>query len=187
MQILHDKLGLLPLIAQVDTHESVASADIDKGALLGIHVGQIVVVDKVAHLVSLATSQAGHGAAHALGARGILAKGDEHGLLVDRVEGKVEAGTCQLGALGIGPQRLERVGGSREDVLGVEAHPGLQRAVLGEHAGGGGVGDEAGRGLLEDVVGHGMAESTSEVDGIQRSLGLELGKRNGRIDRDELG
>lgn len=39
LQILHNKLGLLPLLAHVDTHEAVAAADIDKGALLGIHVG----------------------------------------------------------------------------------------------------------------------------------------------------
>lgn len=122
-EVLHHKLHVLPLLRKVDTDEPVAAADVDKGATLRIHLGEVVAVDEEADLVALAARQAGHGAAHALGPVLVLAEGDEHWLFVDRVEGELEAAAGQRRGLGELPQRLEAVRRGRVDVLGVEAHP----------------------------------------------------------------
>lgn len=69
--------------------------------------------------------------------------------------------------------------GGGEDVVGVEAEPGLEVGVLGEGAGGGRVRDVVGRGLVEEALGHDEAEGAREVDGVQAGEGGEGGEEDG--------
>lgn len=170
-RILDHKLHVLVLLGQIHGHETVRTTHVHELASLGVDLAKVVAatfdVEQVRDLVALAASKAGHGLAHTPRARRVLAESDEHGLLVDRVEGELEAGTGERGGFGVGLECLEHVGGSREDVLAVEGNPGVQIAVLGKHAGGSCVGDHARGGLAEDALGHGEAEDAGQVNGVQ--------------------
>lgn len=87
----------------------------------------------------------------------------------------------------MGLQGLEDVGGGGEDVLPVEADPGLEVRVLCQDPGGGRVGDEARGWLVKDLVGDGETDQTGEVDGIERGFGLEVGEGDGGVEGNELG
>lgn len=169
-EVLDHELHVAVLGGQADGHEAVGPANVDKGAAGGVEVAQVVPalfdIDEERGLVPLAARQAGHGAPHAAGSGRVLAEGGEHGLLVDRVEGELEAGAGQGRCLRVGLERLQDVAGCPEDVLAVEADPGLHVLVLGEDAGRGGVGDHAGGGLAKDTIGHGETEQAGEVDGV---------------------
>lgn len=184
---MYNELGLLPLLAEFYTNKAVAPTNINKGTLFGINIREIIVIDKVAELVTLTTSQAGHGKTHALSSHRVLAKRSEHGLHVNGVIGEVKASPSQRCTLRMSSQCLERVGGSGEDVLCVEPDPALETFVFGEDTGGGSVSDETRRGFVEDLVSHGVTEGTSKVNGIQSRLGLELCQLNGLVNRNELG
>lgn len=191
LQVLHDKLHVLPPLRQGDAHEAVAAAHVDQRSPPRVNLTEVIPasfhVDEPKRLVALPARQRHHRFSHALGSVGVLAKGDKHGFFVDGVEGKLEPGPGEGGGLGVGLQGLEDVGGGGEDVLPVEADPGLEVRVLCQDPGGGRVGDEAGGGLVKDLVGDGETDQTGEVDGIERGFGLEVGEGDGGVEGNELG
>lgn len=101
LEVLDHKLHVLVPVGQVDAHEAVGPADVDERAAGGVKVAEVVAalvnVDEEPRLISLAARQACHGPSHAAGSVGILAEGCKHGLLVHRVEGKLEAGASEGG------------------------------------------------------------------------------------------
>lgn len=159
LQILHHELGVLPLLAEVDTHEAMAASNVNKGTSVGIYIRKIVVVDEMANLVAFSTCQARHSSSHAFRSCGIFAKGSKHGLLVDCVMCKVEASLGQRCSLGIGMQSLQSVSSGWEDVLGVEANPVPETVIFGEHSRCSSMSDIAGLWLLKHIVRHGMAQT----------------------------
>jgi hypothetical protein len=116
----------------------MATTDIDKRASPSINAAKIVTstfnVDQIRDLVALTASEASHGAAHTAGARLVLPKRHEHGLLVDGVKGEIEPGLRQLRGLRVLLQRLENVRRCGEYVLRVETDPRLQVFVFGHDA-----------------------------------------------------
>lgn len=186
-QILHHEPHLLVLPRQVHAHKPVAPAHVDKRPLPGVEIGEVVPVDYVLDLVPLSARQARHGPAHALRARGVLAEGDEHGLLVDCAGGEVEPRLRQVHGLRVGAQGLQHVRRGREDVLRVEADPGLQVLVFGQAPRGGRVRYLARRGLAEDVAGDGVPHQPREVDLVELGPGGQFGEGDGLVDREQLG
>jgi len=186
LQVLHHEPHAPVLPRQVDAHEPVAAPDVHQRAARRVHVREVVPVHQVAHLVALAARQRRHGAAHAPRPLRVAPEGHEHGLLVGGAEGELEARAHEARRRRVGLQRLQDVRRGREDVLGVEAHPGAQVVVLGEEPRGGGVRDDARGGLGEDVVGGGHADDAGEVDGVEGRLGLQLGEGDGALDGDEF-
>ena len=95
--ILHHELHVLVLLGQVHADETVRATHVNKCATLSIDLTKVVAaaldVEQVRDLVALATGKADHSLTHATRTRRVLAESDEHGLLIDSVERKLEAGT----------------------------------------------------------------------------------------------
>ena len=190
LQVLHHKPHVLVPLRQINTDKPMRPPNINKRAPLLIQLPEIIPpllhIHKERRLVALAAGQARHGATHAPRAHGVLAKGREHGLLIHGIKRELEAGAGERRRLGVGVQSLQDVAGRGEDVLSVEADPGLHVLVLGEDAGRGRVRDDARGGLAEDAVGHGHAEDAGEVDGVEGGEGCEGGQGDGGGEGDEF-
>lgn len=187
LQVLHNKLHLLPLLGEGDRHEAVAAANVDKSAARSVNLLKVDVVDKVVNLVALAAGQAGHGAGETLCADGLFANGGKHGLLIDGVKGKGEAGAGERGGFGMCLEGVNGAAGRGEDVFGIKTDPVLEVGVFGEDARGGGMCDEAGLGLVEDVVCHGVSYDAGKVDGVEGCLGLQILVGDFAVHGDQVG